>query len=135
MTMGKKPIHGNVSTADFMTSTRKTRPHAGREQYSLAFVVAELSTLAERLGHFPSRDEYRELGVGSGSAIVRMVGLRNLAKQLGLKAKTGGGRPKKRDPLGFFCFNGFDCVDNPANPVDGKQKYCEPCKQSRGWYT
>jgi hypothetical protein len=133
--MDKKPIRGNVSNADIMTSTRRTRPRAGREQYSLAFVVAELSTIAETLGHFPSRDEYRELGVGSCSAVVRMVGLRNLAKQLGMTAKTGGGRPKKRDPNTFECFNRVDCVESPPNRVDGKQKYCEPCKQSRGWYT
>ena len=133
--MDKKPTPGNVSSADSTTSARRIHPRAGNERYSLAFVVAELSTLVEQLGRFPSRDEYIQLGKGARSAVVRMVGLRNLAKQLGLHARTGHGSPKKRDLSLFTCFNKEDCVASPPNKVDGKQKYCIPCKHSRGWFS
>jgi hypothetical protein len=133
--MGKKPTPGNVSSADSMTSARRIRPRVGNERYSLAFVVAELSTLVEHLGHFPSRDEYILLGKGARSAVVRMVGLRNLAKRLGMKAKTGHGSTKKRDPSLFTCFNKEDCIASPPNRVDGKQRYCLECKKDRGWFS
>ena len=138
MSAEAKPIPGTASTAATETGGKLTaKPPASPRrtaQYTLDYVLAELKTISEHLGRFPSLEEYRQLGHGGSSGVVRWCGMRNLAKRLGMECHKGRRGPTIRAAHRYDCFNKKLCIRTPPTKVDHPQKYCTPCKHARGWY-
>jgi hypothetical protein len=103
---------------------------------TLEAVLADLQHVVDKLGHFPSRLEYKEHGKCFHTMMVRLHGLQGLAKKLGMIGPLPGPKRKKDKTLAEFrCFNMALCVNTPPTKVPAKQTYCRQCKIYRGWGT
>jgi len=134
-------IRGTVSIAATETS-RRLFPSTieGRSDSirgtTVEAVLEDLKHVVDKLGHFPSRLEYKEHGKCFHTMMVRLHGLQGLAKKLGMIGPLPGPKRKKdKTNTEFRCFNHTLCVNTPPTKVPTKQTYCRHCKSARGWGT
>lgn len=102
---------------------------------SLETVLEDLRVVSAKLGHFPSREEYKEHGKHFHKQVVRLHGLQALAKLIGMKGPPPGAKRRKREAkdMAYRCFNQELCVKTPPKKVPNKQEYCDECKVERRW--
>lgn len=106
-----------------------------RRETPLKAVLEDLRAVSAKLGHFPSRLEYKEHGQHFHKKVVYMNGLQRLAKMIGVEGPPPGMKRRKRDEkdMEHRCFNQELCEKTPPKKVPTKQTYCDECKVARGW--